>query len=174
MTLNHPSVSALVAALNNPARARIGNPWTGTFHLSITADEIHDVAHLGEALSELGVEFQTNFRRDANGTPKRAFVSVYAVESLRGLLDAVTGSLAPARKTALETLVRAREPIPMTVLKSMQHYVGWGESHAKIAQRLNAKPVIDGMGGKRWTAKKVAAALAEYDQQRDENKAMVA
>jgi hypothetical protein len=132
--------------------------------VSIATVDVHEASGLAEQLDLLEAVFQTNYRRDASGRPTGAFLALYDRESQKRLLEATRHELAQKRQSALETLVLARGSIPNDLLERMwkaSELFGW--SNEKIAQKMNDSGIIAGMGGMRWTAKKVRAALADYD-----------
>jgi hypothetical protein len=161
MNTSNPSVSALVAALNDGSRTRIGNPLRGTNHVSIATTEVFEASTYGAALASLNVVFRTNFRRDQTGHPVEAFVSIYDLDGLRRLLDAVHEGLKPGRRLALQTLVRARGPVPEELLRQIDVTVEWGKSYEYIAKRMTDLGIIDGVG-KGWTAKKLRRIHRAY------------
>jgi hypothetical protein len=74
------------------------------------------------------------------------------------------------RRSALETLVRARGPIPQQTLARMETTVNAGQSYSYIAARMNELELVDGMG-KGWTEKRVQAALDEYERRTGQHEA---
>jgi hypothetical protein len=141
------SIDALVRTLNDPTKSRIGNPWNGTYHVSIKATDRSDATTLHQTLQELGVPAQVNGGR---------YVAIYDVSGLGRLLEIIGVDLEYQRREALDILVRARGPASQLVLNTVWfRHDREGMSFAAIAQRLNEKGVVDGMGGRGWTARKV-------------------
>jgi hypothetical protein len=160
---NYSGASPLVAALNDAARTRIGNPWRGTYQISIATDDVHETTAIAERLDGLDITYQANYRRDRKGRPKQAFLAIYDLASQQRLLEACGKELQEARRTALDTLVRARGPIPDELMQKIRASSEFGRSEAYIAERMNQLQIVDGMGGKGWTVKKVQAALSKDD-----------
>jgi hypothetical protein len=149
--------SALAAALNDSSRATIGNPRRGSYYVSIALTAADRAKPLIVELEQLGVEYQINTRRRDG----KQFIAVYSVAALRTMLEELGPELHPMPREALDTLVRARSPIPDEIIEAISHRYhldGW--SAERIAEAMTAKPIIDGMG-KGWTARKVQRILAE-------------
>jgi hypothetical protein len=155
-----------VAALNDVARTRIGDPWRGTYHVSVAIEDVHEAAEFAKILDSLGIVYQANYRRDQNGgKPETVFLAIYDLASQQRLLDACAEELDETRRTALDTLVRARGPVPPAILRRVDAYVGAGKSYAYIAELMNMHPIVDGMGGRGWSPKKVRAKYEAYLEQ---------
>jgi hypothetical protein len=159
------AVALLAAALNDPERAIIGNPYNNVTAVSIRTDTVEEADKLAAALATIGCNPRTNILY-SNGRRLECRVLIYTHEEQRGLLDHITERLSDERRGALETLVRARGPIPDHILKGIAIYTNRGEPAWQVAERLNARGVIDGMKCKRWNASKISAALREYDRRR--------
>jgi hypothetical protein len=160
----NPSASPLVAALKDSTRTRIGNPWRGTYHLSIATADAHEATALANQLDSLGITFQVNYQRDGTGRPKRGFLAIYDLDSLQRLSKALGSGLDEERRSALETLVRARGPIPPEILRRIGATVNMGESYAYVAERMNQLRIVDGMRGKGWTTTKIRDAYDVYEE----------
>jgi hypothetical protein len=92
-----------------------------------------------------------------------AYVVLYDAADQRRLFEVLESRLDPERHQRLEDLVLARGPIPDNILKRIRRASEiW--SADRIAEALNGQGIIAGMGGIRWTAKKVRAALVEYER----------
>jgi hypothetical protein len=154
--LTNRSTKLLVDALNNSWQTRIGDPWKGTYHLSIQAEDMEEAETLAEQLRGIGIEPKINLKLDEAGNPKRFFVSLYAWESLKALLDALGDQLDEPRHKKLATLVRARGPVHPTVVEQI-HFLRTflHKSDEAIASELNRRRWASGMRGKGWTAKKI-------------------
>jgi hypothetical protein len=153
-----------VAALNDSTRTRIGNPWRGTYNISIAIADAHEAAALADELDSLEITFQVNYQRDRTGRPKKGFLAIYDLDSQRRLSEALGNGLTDERRSALETLVRARGPIPPETLRRIGATVNMGESYAYVAERMNQLRIVDGMGGRGWTAKKIQEAYDVYEE----------
>jgi hypothetical protein len=146
-----------MGALNNASRTRIGNPWRGTYSLSIAAT-VNEAERLVEILEELGITAQVNGRQGDSERSAR-YVAIYDLAGLALLLGAVGERLGEQRRAALDSLVRARGPVPARIRDGIrQRYDVDGYSFAEIAHELNEKRIVDGMGGRGWTASKVESA----------------
>jgi hypothetical protein len=164
MTDTPSSVSPLVAALNT-SRTRLGDPWRGTYHVSIETADVMEATTLANALNAVDVCFQTNYRRNETGRPEKAFLTVYKLDSLRRLLDGLGDQLDDQPRQALDALVRARGPVPLEILRRISESIDLGRTYAQVAQKMNELRVVDGMGGRGWTVRKVRAAEAAYEEQ---------
>jgi hypothetical protein len=89
-----------------------------------------------------------------------AYVVLYSASDQRTLFEAVESELNEERRQALEDLVLARGPIPPHILERIRKAKRRGWSATKIADTMNERGIIAGMGGVHWTPKKVRAALA--------------
>jgi hypothetical protein len=159
------AVAALAAALNDANRSLIGDPRRGSYAVSFRTKDINEARRLAKHLESLGLNARTNIRFDDRGEPTLAFVVLYDAADQRRLLEALESRLDPRRHQRLADLVLARGPIPDDLLERIQalsELPSW--SADRIAQQLNGEGIIAGMGGIRWTAKKVRAALAEYER----------
>jgi hypothetical protein len=149
--------SPLVAALNDPARTRVGNPWRGTYHVSIKADE-SEGRELAEVMEKLGIASRINVWRERAQDADR-YVTVYCEEALRVLLSAVGEQLTKRTRGAIEALVRARGPVPPEIVNAIRRKHDIERlSFAHIAHLMNDRRVLDGMGGRGWSERKVRAA----------------
>jgi hypothetical protein len=161
MLETNQSVSSLVDALNEPSRTRIGNPWRGTFSVSIAVDIAYEAASLATELDLLGVTYQANFKRDEWGTPKMAFLAIYGLDDQCHILETLVEQLKTSRQRELEDLVAARGPIPPHIVQRLQKSLHWGRDYEYLAQRLNDLRIVGGMGSRGWTARKLKQKLAE-------------
>jgi hypothetical protein len=145
-------LETLVRALNDRSRTRIGNPWRGTYSVSIKATQPGEAQILLGILTELGVEAQLNSKND------RHWVAIYALEAQRRLLEATGVDLEERQRLALDELVRARGPITAALVNAIRMKRDFNRmSFEAIAHLMNEKGIVDGMGGRGWTAKKVRA-----------------
>jgi hypothetical protein len=159
------AVAALAAALNDANRSLIGDPRRGSYTVSFRTKDMNEARRLAKHLASLGLNARTNMRFDDRGEPTLAYVVLYDAADQRRLFEVLESGLDPRRHQRLEDLVLARGPIPDDILKRI-----WSASTSRglgadrIAKALNDQGIIAGMGGIRWTAKKVRAALAEYER----------
>src|SRR5207244_382633 len=93
-----------------------------------------------------------------------AQVTIYAKGDQKHLFECTHTRLSREQHQRLEDLVLARGPIPDDILEKIWISQQKGRKPNQIAERMNELGVIAGMGGKRWTAKKVGNALAEYER----------
>jgi hypothetical protein len=159
------AVAAIAAALNDANRSLIGDPRRGSYAVSLRTRDVNEARRLASHLASLGLTARTNVRYDDRGEPTLAFVVLYDAADQRRLLEALESRLDPRRHQRLEDLVLARGPIPDDLLeriRALSELPSW--SADRIAQQLNGKGIIAGMSGIRWTAKKVRAALVEYER----------
>jgi hypothetical protein len=157
------AVAALAAALNDANRSLIGDPRRGSYAVSFRTKDINEARRLAKHLESLGLNARTNIRFDDRGEPTLAFVVLYDAADQQRLFEVLESRLDPERHQRLEDLVLARGPIPDDILKRIRRASEiW--SADRIAEALNGQRIIAGMGGIRWTAKKVRAALVEYER----------
>jgi hypothetical protein len=155
-----PVVATLAAALNDPDRSMIGNPRTGTYAVSFITNDIGEATQVARLLASLGFEVRINCRCDETGDVATAYVTLYSADDQRTLFETVKSELNEERRKALEDLVLARGPIPPDILERIRRAKQRGWSATKVANTMNELGIIAGMGGVRWTPKKVRAALA--------------
>jgi hypothetical protein len=162
---NRSGVSPLVAALNDPSRTRIGNPWRGTYHLSIAAND-WEADILLSLMQELDIDVQVNLSH-RNTAQSERYLAVYDLDSLRSLLATVGEQLQEPIRLALEILVRARGPIPEYIISTTrQKHDVHGLSFEQIAHLMNDKRIVDGMGGRGWTKRTVRDAYRGADSRK--------
>ena len=149
----------MAAALNDSSRARIGSHRRNTWAVSIASTDVDELVELGASLETLGIVYQTNFRRNTDGTPEEGFVSIYRYEDQQRLWDVTKGYLRDDVERQLSELVVVRGPIPSDDLERMVNTIRFGRGYQYLADRLNEHGVIAGMRGPRWTPKKLKAAL---------------
>jgi hypothetical protein len=140
----------------------VGNPWKGTYHVAIDITNYGDADRILSELRALGVSARVNV-----GSNDR--IAIYDLTSLQKLLE-FGESLEERTRKRLQTLVRARGPVPEWVLHKIQGYVAMGWSMGRIAASLNEQRVAAGMGGRGWTAKKVQAVWDEKVPRRLRNR----
>jgi hypothetical protein len=150
------AAALLAAAIND--HSIIGNPRTGTTAVTLLAADVNEANRIAAALAQLACEPQTNIRYD-HGEPSEYLVVLYRVDDQRRLSDAIRRDLEPQRREQLETLIRARGPIPDHILEGIWQYSRRGLTRQQIANRLNDAEIIDGMRCIRWTSAKVSDAL---------------
>jgi hypothetical protein len=166
------AVALIAAALNDADRSIIGDPRRGSYAVSLVTNDIDEARQLEAHLASFGFEARTNVRRDEHGQPRLAYVTLYDAADQRRLFDVLEGHLEPNRHQRFEDLVLARGPIPDDILQRI-----WRASETfawtaeRIAQEMNKLRIIAGMGGIHWTAKKVRAALDEYERRAAEHEA---
>ena len=162
--MNHTATraDALINALNDRSRTTIGNPWNGSYNVAIDITNCGDADRILRELRALGVTAQVNV-----GSIDR--IAIYDLTSLEKLLE-LRESLDESTKRRLQTLVRARGPVPEWVLGKVQGYVSMGWSPGRIAASLNEQRVAAGMGGLGWTAEKVQAVWDEKVPRRLRNR----
>jgi len=157
------AVAALAPALNDANRSLIGDPRRGSYTVSFRTKDMSEARRFANHLASLGLNARTNFRRDELGEPTLAYVVLYDATDQRRLFEILESHLDRDRRQRLEDLVRARGPIPDELLERIwaaSERFAW--SADRIAEEMNSQRTIAGMGGIRWTAKKVQAALEEY------------
>jgi hypothetical protein len=141
---------ALINALNDRSRTTIGNPWKGTYHVTIDVTNHGDSNQLLSELQALGVNSQVNV-----GYIDR--IAIYDPDGLKRLL-ALGDSLDEWTLKRLTTLVRARGPVSEPIVSRIRLYRAMNWGYERIAERMNECQVATGMGGKGWTAAKVKDA----------------
>jgi hypothetical protein len=147
----------VAAALNDRGRSQIGDPRRGTYHVSLVVVDREDIDRVERALASLDVRSRTN---PTPGRPFAAYVTIYGQKDQRHLFEVVEQLLERDRHNQFEDLVRARGEITPELLDRIRRADGLGWSPEMIAAKLNEGGYIDGMGGIRWTAKKVKKLLA--------------
>jgi hypothetical protein len=153
-------VAILAAALNDPRRSRIHDPRRGQYAVTFNTRDMNEAGMLERMLTAVGLSPQTNLKRDENGEPIYAFVVLYGHSDQRQLFELLKEKLDFERSEQLERLVLARGPIPLDIKGRIREASSlWGWSPETIATKMNDKGIVAGMGGMRWTAKKVKAAL---------------
>ena len=154
-----PGTSSLLPALADAVRTRIGDPWRGTYHVAIAADDRAEAEALIRDLGLIGVAAQINERKSAASESRRWIVAIYDPGSQARLLETMGDELDERQRGALDRLIRARGPISEQIIRTIRlRHDRDGMSFTAIAHAMNDNGVIDGMGGKGWTAKKVEAA----------------
>jgi hypothetical protein len=159
-------VAALGSALNDANRSLIGDPRRGSYAVSFRTKDMKEARRLADHLASLKLNPQTNVRCDDRGEPTLAYVVLYDADEQRRLLGVLESRLDPDRRRRLEDLVLARGPIPDDLLQRIwaaSERLAWN-AEDRIAEQMNKQGIIAGMGGVRWTAKKVRAALDEYER----------
>ena len=122
-----------------------------------------EARRLANHLASLGLNARTNVRYDDGGEPTLAYVVLYEGADQRRLFEILESHLDPNRRQRLEDLVLARGPIPDELLERIcaaSERLAWNAD--RLAEQMNRQGIIAGMGGIRWTAKKVKAVLDEY------------
>jgi hypothetical protein len=160
-------VATIAAALNNPEQSSIGDPREGIYKVSLRATDLTAAVEIAKNLATLGITPLTSVIHDAAGQPAEAYVNIHKKAAQRSLLERTESRLNAERRKQLEDLVLARGPIPDDILGRIAASAECGQSPAETARRMNELGVIAGMGGKRWTAQKVKAALAQYRQMQE-------
>jgi hypothetical protein len=92
---------------------------------------------------------------------------LYGKTEQRDLLEYTERLLSEERREQLSDLVRARGSIPDDILEKIARSATAGRTPTQIAERMNELEVIDGMGGKYWTAAKIKNALLRYYSERE-------
>ena len=157
MSTETTGLATLLRAVNDRARTTIGNPWNGTYAVSIKNTDAEEAGALLRILEELGIEAQLNSKNEKH------YVALYKVDALRRLFEMTELELEERRRTALDELVRSREPMPERLMRAIQQKHNWNRmSFEAIAQLMNQKGMVDGMGGRGWTVKKVRAAYRRF------------
>jgi hypothetical protein len=153
MKTEEAGLATLVRALNDVSRTKIGNPWKGSYAVSIFAIDRDEVDMLLQELHERGIEAQLNSRNGRN------FIALYRVEAIRALLDLAGHELDETRRTAVDALVRARGPVPPDIVRAIRRKRDLERSSfSAIAHLMNRMGIVDGMGGRGWDQRKVRAA----------------
>ncbi len=148
-------MSCITAALNDPRSSIIGDPRRGTYAVSFTGKTQSALDEVSRSLEILGIAGQIS----SNHPGTKLFLTVYTLDDQQRLLVRCGPSLEFERLTALEILVQARGPVPEDLLHKLRLSIASGRSHAYLAGRLNELGIITGMGGLRWTAKKIKKAV---------------
>jgi hypothetical protein len=162
-------VAALAAALNEVDRALIGDPREGNYKVAFKTENMMEAMERARQLARLGVIPRTTIEHDTRfGEPILAHVNIYAKGDQKHLFESAQTRLSREQRKRFEDLVLARGPIPDDILEKIWISYQRGRKPTQIAERMNELGVIAGMGGKRWTAKKVRDALAEFDRRRVE------
>jgi hypothetical protein len=129
--------------------------------VTLVEGNVHELARLGESLSLFGLTYQANYAKaERSDRPDVAYLASYRYDDQKRLFEAVKDHLAEPRRKLLEDLVLARSPIPEDILGRMRATISAGKGYPYLAERMNEIDIVVGMGGKRWTPKKVRAALA--------------
>jgi hypothetical protein len=144
------SNATLITVLNDGSRTRIADPWRGGYHVAIDVTDQADVDELREQLNALGVAHQVNL-----GARDR--IAIYEPDGIARLLQ-LGDRLDPRVGEKLDTLVRARGPVPDAIVNRILDYRSMGMDWVWIADLMNRKRVVDGMGGKGWTPDQVKRA----------------
>ena len=150
----------MAAALNNPDRSVIGNPRKGTYAVRFVTNDMDEALELARLLAGLHLDVHMNCKCDETGVPMSPYVNLYDASKQKQLFELVESELNEERRQQLEDLVLARGPIPPELLERIRRADQNGWSPMGIADEMNERGIIAGMGGHRWTAKKVTAALA--------------
>jgi hypothetical protein len=159
-------VAALAAALNDANRSLVGDPRRGSYAVSFRTKDMNEARRLAKHLASLGLHARTNIRFDDRGEPTLAYVVLYDAADQQRLFEVVESRLDPDRRRRLGDLVLARGPVPDDLLQRIwaaSQRMAWN-TEERIAEQMNTQRIISGMGGVRWTAKKVRAALDEYER----------
>ena len=141
---------ALINALNDRSRTTIGNPWNGTYNVTIDITNHGDADELLSELGSLGVSARVNV-----GYVDR--IAIYDLASIENLV-ALGEFLDERTMKRLRTLITARGPVPENLVLRIADFRSMEWSFGRIAAYLNEKRIPDGMGGRGWTSKKVEAA----------------
>ncbi len=159
-------LAAILAELiNDPERSTIGDPRTNTVAVTFPVADAETANVYTQALTELGCQPQTNSRQQGSEAIP-CYVVLYGLDDQRRLLEGLNERIDRERRAQLDTLVRARGPIPTEVMDGIRRYSRLGETGQQIANRLNDAGIVDGMRCIQWTAQKVNRALREDDAQR--------
>jgi hypothetical protein len=151
-----------VAALNDPTRTQIGNPWRGIYGLSVAAND-WEADLLVRLMRELVIDVRVNVSR-RNSTQSQRYLAVYDIDSLGSLLSTIGDQLNQPTRLALDVLVRARGPVPEHIVSAIRQKRDVHRfSFAQIAHLMNDMQIVDGMGGRGWTLSKVRAAYRRSD-----------
>jgi hypothetical protein len=154
----------VAAVLNDPQRAKVGNPERNTWFVSFTPRNKEELDQIAQDLSQLGVTFQINDRSgEGSAGAIVAYLAIYDLEEQNKLLESVRDQLEEPRRTAFKNLVLARGPIPKDVLARMIATIEAGKSPEYLAKKLNEHGIVAGRGQK-WTPKKVRDAVNRGSQ----------
>jgi hypothetical protein len=141
-------VAALAPALNDANRSLIGDPRRGSYTVSIRTKDMNEARRMENHLASLGLNARTNVRYDDRGEATLAYVVLYDAADQQRLFEVLESRLDPRRHQRLEDLVLARGPIPDDLLERIRALSELPSSSAdRIAQQLNGKGIIAGMGG---------------------------
>ena len=162
MTDYREAAETLAAALNDAKRSLIGDPREGVYKVSFTTSDMKEAMTFARQLARIGIVPTTTISHDEFGNPIHAHVNVHSKTAQQHLLEVTESKLNQVRRKRLEDLVLARGPIPEEIVEKIAMSAEGGRTPAQIAAKMNQVGVIAGMGGIRWTGKKVRAALDEY------------
>jgi hypothetical protein len=160
--LNERQLATIATALNDPRRSTIQDPRRGQYAVTFKTSDQSEAETLAQTLRALDLTVQTNYKRDSEGTPIYAFVTLYNHDDQRRLFELAKDKLEFERSEQLQRLVAARGPLPADSRERIrQAATVWGWPAETIATKMNQAGVIAGMGGKHWTAKKIRTILAD-------------
>jgi hypothetical protein len=163
-------VASLAAALNDPKRAKIGNPERNIWYVCFTPRSGEELDRIAQDLNQLGVTFQINhLSGEGSAGAIIAYLAIYDLEEQNKLLDSMGDRLEGPRRMAFENLVLARGPIPDDVLAKMIATIDAGKSPEYLADKLNELGIVAGRGQK-WTPKKVRKAVNDADLRDQEHR----
>jgi hypothetical protein len=160
----------VLAALNDPDRTLIGDPRERVYKVAFQFGTVKEALELARQLAMIGIVPRTMIDHDEFGLPLLAQVTIWAKDDQRRLLEGAPETLDESQHQKLEDLVSARGPIPEDILERMVQARERGWSSARTASKMNEQGIIAGMGGVRWTARKVKAALVDYDERHAEHR----
>jgi hypothetical protein len=170
---NHDeTVAVLAAAFNDVDRSLIGDPHRrGRNGVGIETQDLDEAQALARHLASFQVQVRTTIHYDSEGNVASAIVAIYDASDQERLFEALEHQLDPEQRQRLEDLVRARRPIPNDILENIWRSYRGRRTPRQIANNMNDQRVIDGMGEGDWTARKVLAALDEYERARNSQEA---
>lgn len=157
------AMAAIVDALNDADHTLIGDPREGVYKVAF-GSRPKEAMERAKQLARIGIIPTTSIEHDSFGTPDWAKVTIYAKSDQKHLFECTETRLSREQRQRLEDLVLARGPIPDDILEKIWISHQKGRKVNQIANRMNELGVIAGMGGRRWTAKKVRNALADYER----------
>jgi hypothetical protein len=144
-------------------RSLIGDPREGVYKVSFTTNDMKEAMTLARQLARIGIVPTTTISHDVQfGAPIFAHVNIYAKTDQKCLFEITESKVDQARRKQLEDLVLARGPIPEEIVEKIAISAERGRTPEQIAAKMNQVGIIAGMGGIRWTGKKVRAALDDY------------
>jgi hypothetical protein len=156
-----PDTTALAQVIGDPEVTSIGDPRKSSYGLRIKITNLRGAEEVERALCQLEIVYSRARPYRPDGTPASdIYLRVTDLEGLKTILDAVGDAIGDEQRKRLDELIRARGPIPKRIRDGiLTRFHERQMSAQEIADELNEKGIVDGMGGKKWTARKVSGVL---------------